>query len=319
MEELTAQPLPLADWLEVVEAEYLAGFVPEGGGALKFAIAGDALIPTTLARLDALAQRHALRAVRIDAAGTRLHMLQDVFFALARTLPWEGMVQHYLEQLFAAGTYPWPRPGARLTMVELAEAFGVAPSLLAHERDRWLSRDIWEDRALAQDFRAALLRLCLAHLDADGPARAAPVLAWLRGEKVPAAVLRGAEISGRITRTTALAMLVSLCHWVRRSGAAGLLITVDLRQLQRPGPAAEGTLRYSPAAVMDAYEVLREIIDDAEHLPGLFVVVLANEALVAGEPRRALAQYAALQMRVWPDVRPGDRQNPVAPLVWLSA
>ena len=37
-----------------------------------------------------------------------------------------------------------------------------------------------------------------------------------------------------------------------------------------------------------------------------------------GDPRRALGQYAALQMRVWPDVRPGDRQNPVAPLVWLA-
>ena len=77
-------------------------------------------------------------------------------------------------------------------------------------------------------------------------------------------------------------------------------------------------LRYSPAAVMDAYEVLRELIDDAEHLPGLFVAVLADAALATGDPRRALAQYAALQMRVWPDVRPGDRQNPVAPLVWIA-
>ena len=65
--------------------------------------------------------------------------------------------------------------------------------------------------------------------------------------------------------------------------------------------------------------MLREIIDDAEHLPGLFVAVLADAALATGDPRRALSQYAALQMRVWPDVRPGDRQNPVAPLVWLAA
>jgi hypothetical protein len=47
--------------------------------------------------------------------------------------------------------------------------------------------------------------------------------------------------------------------------------------------------------------------------------VLADGALATGDPRRALSQYAALQMRVWPDVRPGDRQNPVAPLVWLAA
>ncbi len=78
-------------------------------------------------------------------------------------------------------------------------------------------------------------------------------------------------------------------------------------------------MRYSPAAVMDAYEVLQEIIDDTERLPGLFAVVLSDWALATGDPRRALSQYAALQMRVWPDVRPGDQQNPAAPLVWLSA
>ena len=41
-------------------------------------------------------------------------------------------------------------------------------------------------------------------------------------------------------------------------------------------------------------------------------------ALTGGDPRRVLDQYSALQMRIWPDVRPGTRQNPVAPLVWLG-
>lgn len=112
-------------------------------------------------------------------------------------------------------------------------------------------------------------------------------------------------------------MLASLCHFLRKAGVAGLFLVLDVRRLSSPS-AAEGVQRYSPAAVMDAYEVLREIIDDAEQLPGLFVTVLASEALAIGDPHRALGQYAALQMRVWPDVRPGDRQNPMAPLVWLA-
>ena len=53
--------------------------------------------------------------------------------------------------------------------------------------------------------------------------------------------------------------------------------------------------------------------------PGCSCVVLANESLVGGDPRRALSQYPALQMRVWPDVRPGEGQNPVAPMVRLGA
>ena len=245
--------------------------------------------------------------VSIDAGRTRMHMMHELFFAIASALPWDRLVQRYLEQLFAANAYPWPRPGAPMAMPELAAAFAVAPSLLLRQRDR----------RRAADVRAALLRLCLSRLEPDGDEMAGPVLQWLRGEKVPATLLRAADISVRITRTNARAMLASLCHFMRKAGAAGLLVVLDVRQLSRAA-APEGMLRYSLAAVMDSYEVLRELIDDAEQLPGLFVAVLADAALATGDPRRALSQYAALQMRVWPDVRPGDRQNPVAPLVWLA-
>ena len=74
-------------------------------------------------------------------------------------------------------------------------------------------------------------------------------------------------------------------------------------------------MRYSPAAVMDAYEVLREIIDDTEQLPGLFAVVLADSALATGDPRRALSHLCGVADARLAGVRPGDRQNPVAPLV----
>ena len=317
MDVLETKPLPLAEWRSVVEREYLSGFVPAGGAAVKIAILDDTAFGPVTDRLLGLGQALAMLTVHVDAGRTRIHMMHELFFAIARALPWDRLVQRYLEGLFAANAYPWPRPGAPMAMPELAAAFAVAPSLLARHRDQWLTADLWDDRRLAQDFRAALLRLCLSRLEPEGGEIAGPVLQWLRGEKVPAALLRTADISVRISRTNARAMLASLCHFVRKAGAAGLLIVLDVRQLSRTA-APEGVLRYSPAAVMDSYEVLREIIDDAEHLPGLFVAVLADAALATGDPRRALSQYAALQMRVWPDVRPGDRQNPVAPLVWLA-
>jgi hypothetical protein len=317
MDLASAVPLPLAGWLHVIDAEYLSGFVPEGGAAVKFAL-GE--VPGLDARLAELAARHGLLAARIDAAHTRLHMLQDVFFAIARALPWQRLAGRYLETLFAANGYPWPKPGTVQSIAALAQSFGVAPSLLARHRDTWLSRDLFDDRALAQDFRSAVVHLCLAQLEpeAEESGGADLVLAWLRGEKVPLRVLRAQGLGARITRASARAMLASLCHWLRKSGAAGLLVALDARQLARGPAVEEGEVRYSPASVMDAYEVLRELIDDIEHLPGLFVVVQAGEELIGGDPRRSLAQYPALQMRVWPDVRPGDRQNPLAPLVWLA-
>jgi hypothetical protein len=317
MDVLSTPRLPLTDWLSVVEREYLSAFVPAGGAAVKFAILDDDAIETAAAHLVGLGQAHAMLTVHLEAGHTRIHLMHELFFAIARVLPWDSLVQRYLEVLFAEHAYAWPRPGEKMTIPDLADAFAVAPNLLSRHVDEWLSASLWDDRRLTQDFRATLLSLCLSRLepgewDTDGPA-----MRWLRGEKVPPALLRATDVSVRISRTNARAILASLCHFLRKAGAAGLLVVLDVRQLAYAA-AGEGGLRYSPAAVMDTYEVLRELIDDAEHLPGLFVAVLADAALATGDPRRALGQYAALQMRVWPDVRPGDRQNPVAPLVWLA-
>ena len=318
MDVLTTSPLPLAEWLAIVEREYLTDFVPAGGACVKMALGDGEAIDEANVRLLRLGEARAMLAVHVDAGRTRISLMHEVFFAIARALPWDALLQSYVEGLFAAHDWPWPQPGARLTIPDLAARFGVAPQLLTRHCDQWLTADLWDDRRMVQDVRAALLRLCLAWLEPDGAEMAPPVLQGLRGENAPAAPLRAADVGARICRTNARAVLASVCRFARKAGASGLMLVIDARSLARTA-VAEGVLRYSPAAVMDAYEVLRELIDGAEETPGLFAVVLAESDLATGDPRRALSQYPALQMRVWPDVRPGDRQNPVAPLVWLAA
>jgi hypothetical protein len=317
MQVLDVQKLKLDHWLQIIEGEYFAEYLPAGGAAAKFVVADSATLAHLVPAAGTLAARHGMLSVHVSAGATRLHMLQDVFFAIAGALPWDDLLRRYLEALFSRNGYPWPLPGGALSMAELAREFGIAANLLARSRDQWLSHDLWEDPHLAQDFRAAMLRLCLARLepgDAD-EGTGSPVAQWLRGEKIGLALLRQYDIAARISRTNARAMLISLCHWLRKAGPTGLLLTLDLRPALRPAPMAEGDLRYSPAAVMDLYEVLREVIDDLEHLPGLFLLGFADQELIAGDRRRTLDAYKALEMRIWPDVRPGDRQNPVAPLV----
>jgi hypothetical protein len=318
MDVIDVQALPIQRWLNVIEPEYFSEFLPAGGAAAKFVIAEDAAIAHLTHAAEALARHHGMLPVHISAGDVRLHMLQDVFFAMARALPWDSLLQRYVEALFSRNGYPWPRPGDVLTMPELADEFGIAATLLGRNRDQWLSRDLWNDANLAQDFRAAILRLCIARLEPEAGTLESPVLQWLQGEKVGLTLLRQYDIAARITRTNARAMLISLCHFVRKAGAKGLVLTLDLRPALRVRSAAEGGLRYSHAAVMDLYEVLREIIDDVEHLPGLFLLGLADQTLLAGDRRRTLDTYKALEMRIWPDVRPGDRQNPLAPLVTVS-
>src|SRR5215469_9250598 len=93
MDVLATQPLPLAEWLAVVEREYLSAFVPAGGSTVKFAILDGAVIGALAENLVRLGQAHAMRAVPVDAGHTRIHMMHEVFFAIAHTLPWDDLIQ----------------------------------------------------------------------------------------------------------------------------------------------------------------------------------------------------------------------------------
>jgi hypothetical protein len=317
MLEIRTEPLHPGDWLGVIEAEYFAGFLQAGGAAAKFVIGDEAAQEEIQSECAILVRRHGLLHVHLSTGETKLHMVQDMFFALVRALPWDGLLQRYLEELFTRHEHPWPRPGTAMATADLAAAFGIAPGIMTRHRDQWLSRDLWDDPRLARDFRAAMIALNLSRLDPQegGDAASTPVHQWMRGEKPPLASLRAFDISAQITRTNARAMLISLCHFLRKAGAPGLLLTLDLRPAIRKGETGQ---RYTPASVMDLYEVLRELIDDLEHLPGLFILGLADQAWIAGDRKRTLDTYKALEMRIWPDVRPGDRQNPLAPLVMVS-
>ncbi len=100
MDVLITPPLPLAEWLSVVEREYLSAFVPAGGAAVKLAILDDAAVGTAAACLVQLGQAQNMLTVRVDAGRTRMHLMQEVFFTIARALPWGSLLQHYLEELF---------------------------------------------------------------------------------------------------------------------------------------------------------------------------------------------------------------------------
>jgi bacteriophage exclusion system BrxC/D-like protein len=309
-----------AEWLALIDREYLPGFVAAGGAAVKFVVGDAAEIADLGARLCRLAARHRLTHVPIDAAATRLHMIQDVFFAIARNLDWDAMAQDFVEALFDRQGYEWPRRGEAVPVHEVAAHNRVEPTLMRRDLRQWLTAEIMRDPEMTQDFRIAMTRLCLRRLEPEEtqPGVVTPVVEWLRGELPRIGALKDASITAKITRHNGRAMLRSLCRWLRLCRRRGLCVALDLRQFGRTGVAAGDGLRYSLAAVMDGFEVLRQLIDDAEHFAGMLLVALADEALIDDGSRRSVGAYQALKMRIWDDVRPEGRDNPLAPLIRLG-
>jgi len=310
----------LKEWLELIDKEYLRDFIVTGGAAVKFLVADEASISTLNAGLAGQAAEHSLVFTSVSSAAVKLHMIQDLFFAVSRQMSWEADAQRFVEGLFQRQGYQWPSPGEPISLAEIAEANKVDATILRREFNRWLTTDLMKDTSMAQDFRIAVSQLCLNRLVSPGHESegVAPILEWLRGELRVLSPLKSANIYSRITRHNARAMLRSLCRWLALAGHNGLLLTLNIRQLTRTASVLAEGMRYTSGAVMDAYEVLRQLVDDADLFERFFVVVFADDAFICNDRKRSVDAYTALKMRIWDDVRARAQDNPLAPMVIIE-
>ena len=301
--------------------EYLASYLPAGGGSVKLVVTGDADVADRFERsLQAVADREHALMVSLSAETTKVHMIDQVFFAVARQIDWEQVAVAIVNTAYDNIAVP-AAPG-RLTVAEVAADHDLDPRELYRSVRRELEHILLTDTSLPRELRRALLRLAQAHLGSGdvNSAEALVVQGWLTGERVGLRELRDVMIYARIGRHNARTMLTSVGRLLLRAGYRGLVVHCDLTRLaeaRRP-PVPERTgIYYSKAAVLDAYELLRQLIDATDDLVGMLVVAVVPPELVSDE-KRGLPAYAALQLRVADEVRDRRRTNPFASLVRLD-
>jgi len=182
---------------------------------------------------------------------------------------------------------------------------------------------VYRDYAMVQEFRVAMLRLCQAQLRTGQVADAehAAVIEWLTGELRQISVLKSALIFRRIARHNARHLLFSLAHWLAVNGRAGILVELDIRRLgqaRRPSAEERSGQYYTKAALLDAYEVLRQLLDNTDELGHCCVFVIASPEFVI-DPSRGVDAYQALKLRIFDEVRDRRRDNPFASLIRLGS
>lgn len=308
--------MQVAEYVEFLDREYLAAYVARGGSAVKLMVTGGDTADELAKGLTGLRQAEVLH-ISIDAATTRVHMVDQLFAAIARQVDWVQLAATVVRRAYDQAGFPAP-VGDDLSIAAVAADHEMNEAELYRSIRRALERAILDDESLSHEFRVAMLRLCqepLGRGDVDTAERDT-VLGWLRGEKVPAAALRKVSLYAKVARHNARPLLVSLTRWIRRAGLGGMMLQLDLERLavaRRPPAGMRDGNYYSKAAALDAYEVLRQLIDTIDELEGLFVAVLLPPDLVTDEGR-GLPAYTALQLRVADEVRDRRRPNPYAAL-----
>jgi hypothetical protein len=323
---LATQPsLRVPDFLDFLHKEYLAEYVGRGGAAVKLVVPEDESAATAMADgLDGLGD--GFHHAAVDAATTRIHMVDQVFVTVARQLDWVALAGAVVWAAFDRAGFPTP-PGAdlagpALSVAAVAEHHEVDAGELYRSVRRALEQMVLKNPGLSHEFRVAMLRLCQERLGRGDVtvAEREMVIGWLRGERVPAGDLRKLALHTKVTRHNAGHMLLSLTRWLRLAGHAGLVLRMDLTRLavaRRPPAGLRDGYYYSKAATLDAYELLRQLIDGTDEFEGLFVAALLPPELINDETR-GLPTYTALRLRVIDEVRDRRRANPYSALVRIG-
>ncbi len=306
-----------------LDREYLTSYIRDGGAAVKFVVARDDERTVAFsAAVQAAARVAGYVTVRVDAAATRAHMMDQVFFEIARQVDWDALAIATVRRAFAAAAHPVPEDSDDVDVAAVAAHHGVDAGELSRDVNRQLQQFVQRDYAMVGEFRTAMLRLCQAHLRTGQVTEAehAAVHDWLTGELRLISALRSAMIFRRIGRNNGRHMLFSLSHWLFVNGSAGLVIELDIRRLafaRRPRPEERSGIYYTRPALLDAYELLRQLVDNTDELSHCCVLVVASPELLS-DANRGIDAYQALKLRILDEVRDRNRDNPFSSLVRLG-
>ncbi len=310
--------ISIQEWLGFIDSEYLSTFVKDGGASVKFAVTPEERRSELYRSLKARCEELDYVFVELDAVSSRVHMPQDIFFALAKQIDWRLLAQRMVRRL--AEKKGFSVDGVAITdsndniYSSLARANGIEARFVLQEIRPDVVSQVYSNQKMARDFKVAMTHLCTS---LDGGESRQPLLDWLTGVNTRISNVRPFSIRTSINRTTARHYIESALYWVRHAGHAGTALLLENSRVTLARRPKDGSRYYTRAMTIDHYELLREFIDDVDRLAATLMVVVTNNDFIDEESARGWRIYSALQTRIMDDVRDRNLVNPVAALVRL--
>jgi len=309
------------EWLKVLKVAYLQGFIRRGGSAVKFAVVEETQdTKAVIAGVGELAREEGFVTIEADSRETKVQLIDLLFQEMAKNIDWEALAFEFVEKLFHENERQIPGQREECSWSSLATLNNCDEATIQRDVNSWLEKSLFNDFQMSREFRLAMIQLCLAQLDPSGrqSKEVGAIQAWLRGELRQMAALKKLLIFQKVSRSNARDLIASFAHWVRLIGKPGVVLTIDISAFMgAKNTGSTKTVSYSPSAVMDAYEMLRQFIDSSDDIEGLLLVVVTPKEFLSNQ-RLGLNRYEALKLRIWDDVRDKFRQNPFAPMVRLT-
>lgn len=312
----------VAEWLDLVDREYLDTFIADGGSAVKFVVSDAQCRADLIPQIVRTGEERDYLVLTADAAEHRFHMPQDLFFAMAAQVDWRRAARRFIIRLAQDQGFRTDGvdPAQDGVFQAIADGAGVDPQFLFTGLTPPLQRRVYFDRNMSKDFRVAMSHLCLLERSAEQPFQGQAIIDWLTGRNTRMSNVKQYSIFTPVNRTTARHLLRSAFYWFRSVGYTGTIVVLDNERVTER-QREDGRRYYTRAMTIDHYELLREFIDSADRLTAALIVTCSGSAFLdqeADRQSRGVGIYPALQTRIIDDVRDRTMQNPAAALCRLA-
>lgn len=294
---------------------YLDGFIRSGHGKVKFVRGRPGSGKTHLLRhLGKTAEELGYLSVLVDGAAVPLAGIDQLYRAVAQSIDWVALAGEAIRGVIARDLGYGEFTGATRLFLSWVADQGREPGLVRRDLTTAID-DHLTGADLSREFLLGARQLMFAEVGLA--AEHTMAVRWFRGERLRAAERKPLGLKADVNSRNARGMLLSLAQWLRRLGRSGLVILVDNLDVLTETARVEGVPYYTRAKRDQAFEMIRELIDDSPFSAGLMTVLAGRDSALAN-PKTGFPSYPALWDRIQSEIQ-SKRPNRFADQVDLDA
>ncbi|MCL2153423.1 MAG: ATP-binding protein [Oscillospiraceae bacterium] len=295
---------------------YLNDYIPQGGNRIQFIMGRQGSGKTHLIEYF-LGNAENYKIVSFSAREVWIHDIKEIFFEVLRQCNLEECLWRCSRTIVRElGFSPEEFEGR---FADYLVSKGLGDPITKREIRLQLSNLFMQNPLMDINFAYTCALLTggqLGHPLLEEPAREA-LIGWLYGKKeVKLPTLRSLGLAPvRITKNNARHMLRSLVEVIKMAGYSGLIIAIDDLDILVSRDSLEN-IRYTRLKREDAYESIREIIDEIDTLRNIFFLFAFDRKLI-DDDINGIKSYQALWFRIQNEIQ-SDRVNRFSNLIDLD-
>ncbi|MDA8441626.1 MAG: DUF2791 family P-loop domain-containing protein [Peptococcaceae bacterium] len=297
--------------------KYFESYLDKGGSKIKFLTGRMGSGKTHFLEMLALeTEKMGYIPITLSARDFWIHDFKEIYTAILRQVKLLERLQLCSREIVRQLGYEPEDMPEDISFADYLSSQGRLDPLTKREIREQLEKQFLANPLLDNNFALACAMLTggiLGHPTLEDASRTL-LLQWLEGSReTKMSSLRRLGLSpSKITKYNARHMLRSLVEVCHLAGYKGLVIAIDNLEILA-GAESEEALRYTRLKREDAYESIRELIDEIDTLKHTMFIFSFDRSLM-DDDSKGLKSYQALWMRIQNEIE-GSRFNRFADIV----